>query len=92
MAIDLDEAQHGRDPSQKAQTGPLGFPRWVGLVTEVGELSLRGNPVVHHGETAGIECLLADLLGKEVDIADEHDVGVTLGERGPEEAELRGAH
>ena len=67
MTVDLDQAEDGRDPSQEAEARALGFPRWIGLVAEVGVLGLRGDLIVRHRRAGGTESFLADLLGELIE-------------------------
>jgi hypothetical protein len=66
VAVDLDEAEHGRDPPQQTKACPFGFARRVGLMAKVGVLGLRGDLVVGDGEARGAEELFANLLGQLV--------------------------
>jgi hypothetical protein len=67
MTVDLDEAVDGRDPSKEAEALELGSARWIGLVTKVGVLGLRGDLVVNGGDAGAAECLPADLFGEVVE-------------------------
>ena len=67
MAVDLDEAEDGREPSEEAETLALGLARRIGLVAEIGVLGLRGNLVVNDSGAGAAECLLADLLGELIE-------------------------
>jgi len=66
MAIDLDEAEDGREPPQQAEPSTLGVARRVWLVAEVGVLGLRGDLVAGNGGAGRAEGLPADLLGEMV--------------------------
>jgi len=82
VAEDLDEAERRGHASQEPKAGPLGVPRGVGLVQEVGVLGVPRDLVLNDSDTGGIEGSLADLLGDLIErIAHDQDA-YSLGERG----------
>ena len=78
MSEDLDEAEPGRHPAEEAETGALGFTRRVGVVAEIGVLSISGDLELNDGDAGGVEGFLADLLGELVK-------GVVHGDERPTE-------
>src|SRR5262249_23471011 len=66
VAEDFDQAEDSRDPPEEPKASALRLAGRVGVVPEVGMLSVARDLVLHDGRPGGVERAFADLLGELV--------------------------
>ncbi|HEX8113071.1 MAG TPA: hypothetical protein VF516_35315 [Kofleriaceae bacterium] len=67
IAVGLEDARAGGEPSQQAQALALHLTSWVGLVTKVGVLGLGIDRILRDSDAERAEGGLSDLLGELIE-------------------------